>query len=186
MSVEQGNQLCMPWHCCHNNENGLSEISSWNPQDEGKRGRSVTPSRLTTRTLILRNPIQVCVLLTIDLGEDESVLTLSVSVWRWLQLVQNPEILRYGTFVVNLKVEIILDDIQLKGGGRGGEKAGSLQASSPCQTSSSCKNTVIIHQFNMHVSFTGNRRENVKLKLFADHHNSSVQSHRCLRSPASQ
>merc|ERR1719234_476147 len=28
-------------------------------EDEGKRGRSVTPSRLTTRTLILRNPIQV-------------------------------------------------------------------------------------------------------------------------------
>merc|ERR1719275_483305 len=28
-------------------------------EDEAKRGRSVTPSRLTTRTLILRNPIQV-------------------------------------------------------------------------------------------------------------------------------
>ena len=82
------------------------------------------------------------------------------SVWRWLQLVQNPEILKYDTVVaimlryvwdvVNFNVKIILDHGQLKGGWRGGEKASSLQASSPCKTSSSCKNAVIIHHPSMY------------------------------------
>ena len=76
----------------------------------------MTPSRLTTRTLILRNPIQVCPInMKMIMTDDNDV---------------NDD-------------DNGVNDGELEGGRGGCEKAGSLQASSPCKTSPSCTNTVM-------------------------------------------
>ena len=82
----------------------------------------MTPSRLTTRTLILRNPIQVCPL------EIKMMMMMCM---------------RDGADDSHDYVDIDVDDGELEGGRGGCEKAGPLQASSPCKTSSSYTNTVI-------------------------------------------
>ena len=71
----------------------------------------MTPSRLTTRTLILRNPIQVCPINMKMIMTDDN--------------------------------DVNVNDGEIEGGRGGCEKAGSLQASSPCKTSPSCTNTVM-------------------------------------------